>query len=517
MSMTLNDFFGGSTFLTGPDTVYIKTELSRVKAFTPSGPGQRVVLPKANRQSFTAGGPIFYLMNLSNNDAYDVYDNSESVLVGIVATQSICVIVLADDTTDDGLWYMRCSPLNVAGNFTTSSTSSNTTGAGGAVVTNQPFTLSTPFTPIVQTHSAGTAWLKERVPATVSIRYVEQMAKANPLSPPPRPEKVSVIMSVLNDDIQLSLTIDDIIRTQKNIHEIIVIDDCSQDRVGPALTMVDTHGIPLKLIEFDKPRGVGPAREAGCEEASGDTLLVIDSHMRFPVDCITRMLVHLEKHPESIICPCSAGYNEDGTDPSENAFLGTGAYFRLDKERGYVGTWLPLKTGTEVCPQVPAIMGACYLLRSSILKRLGGWGPGLRGWGLDEEYLSARAWLLGAEVRLAIDTHAAHLYREKMNTRTTRVGYGSTLDRAWEFPYNRHVIATTIPENPRVALRRANAIVSGKTLRIIALMMHRHRGEIARVRKYIQSNRIMSDWTLRRKMRALHRNLRPIEEQAKLS
>ncbi|MEK0325894.1 MAG: glycosyltransferase family 2 protein, partial [Nitrosopumilus sp.] len=309
-----------------------------------------------------------------------------------------------------------------------------------------------------------------------------------------------------NEAQQLEATIQNLVNTQRHLHEIIVIDDCSVMRLGSTLTHINMQGIPLKLIEFDKPRGVGAARHIGCKEASGDIVMVVDAHMRFPTDCINRMLAHIERHPEAIICPCSTAFTECNLDD----FCGTGAYLRLDATRGYVSTWLPMKQLDDPCPQVPSVLGACYMLRKPLLERLGGWGPGLRGWGCDEEYISIRAWLLGHEVRLALDTYAAHFYQEKFPSRNTRVGYGSALgDREWEHVYNLHVLARTLPENPLTHLRRLQkSVPSTHACRTIRLMTYRMQPEIARIRKYIQSNRIMSDVQLRRKMRAMHRKVR---------
>ena len=57
------------------------------------------------------------------------------------------------------------------------------------------------------------------------------------------------------------------------------------------------------------------------------------------------------------------------------------------------------------------VVGACYMLLRSSYEALGGFSPLFRVWGVDEQDLSARAWLTGLGVACVVDARVGHLCR----------------------------------------------------------------------------------------------------------
>jgi hypothetical protein len=103
-------------------------------------------------------------------------------------------------------------------------------------------------------------------------------------------------------------------------------------------------------------------------------------------------------------------------------------------------------------------MGACYAISAKTLDRLGGFGPGMVGFGFDEEYLSLRAAACGIEVRCAANIVVRHNYCRKP-VRDTRY----TNEDAWtERQFNRRLAVRTV--FPRHAEKIEAAMPTNPTL-----------------------------------------------------
>jgi len=137
--------------------------------------------------------------------------------------------------------------------------------------------------------------------------------------------------------------------------------------------------------------------------------------MGFPTHWLDRMLAHHDKYPNAILTPISVGISEDGAF-SADSMWGTGcgmvkAKGPIGHPQGMAARWGFVKDETAAASvQIPAPMGACYLVPRSVLDDIGGWSMGLTEWGCDEEFASARAWLSGNEVRVCLDFAVAHRY-----------------------------------------------------------------------------------------------------------
>lgn len=200
----------------------------------------------------------------------------------------------------------------------------------------------------------------------------------------------------------LNATLNGLIRTSAHVRrEFIVVDDGSRSPVyAPAADVV---------LRSTKPRGVSPSRRVGAAAARGDVLIWLDAHMSFADDWLDTMLAHAE----SGALLCSAFWDYD---------LAThhccGADYVWCGERDY---WKQRYPGFglqhRVTPpehdvvDVPMIIGACYLLAQPVYRRLGGFSPLFRTWGVDEQDLCLRAHLMGIPVRCVTNARVGHLSR----------------------------------------------------------------------------------------------------------
>jgi hypothetical protein len=61
--------------------------------------------------------------------------------------------------------------------------------------------------------------------------------------------------------------------------------------------------------------------------------------------------------------------------------------------------------------EVPMVIGACYMMRREAYEHLGGFSPHFRVWGIDEQDISARAWIAGLGVGCVTSAKVGHLTR----------------------------------------------------------------------------------------------------------
>lgn len=89
--------------------------------------------------------------------------------------------------------------------------------------------------------------------------------------------KISVIIPVYNTENYLCRCLDSVCNQTLEDIEIICIDDCSTDKSFEILSNYAYMDKRIRIISFEKNRGVSIARNTGIEEASGDYLSFVDS------------------------------------------------------------------------------------------------------------------------------------------------------------------------------------------------------------------------------------------------
>lgn len=275
--------------------------------------------------------------------------------------------------------------------------------------------------------------------------------------------KLSIIINVLNDQEELTATIHSIRQTAGEFPEIIVVDDCSDQRA-----LIDPRDKNLKLVRNQVRIGCGASRHVGAIEARGEYLLIIDSHMRFEPGWYEEALSRITAKPDTIYCGTCLGLGEGQMD------MITGCEFRMATQvgRGQICslgqrklwcmnastlTFQDVRTGELVTltpndkvgiygaatytgarmnfcgpdsnrpdqfqvfeavwkdhptddMEIGALMGASYFIRREVFFKLGGLRQ-LKMWGCDEPYLSLKAWLAGHEVRILRSVRIGHKFR----------------------------------------------------------------------------------------------------------
>lgn len=184
--------------------------------------------------------------------------------------------------------------------------------------------------------------------------------------------------------------------------ETILVDD------GSSIPVSCGHD-QVRLIRNPIPKGVCPARRIGAQIAEGDVLIWMDAHMSFGEGWLEQMLVHAQ----SGALLCSPFWTYDLHD-----CMCWGANFAWNGSRDYYAQKYPgfgLIHRTErpsgSIAAVPMIIGACYAMQRASYLAMGGFSPHFRVWGIDEQDMSARAWIAGFGVACVTEARVGHLSR----------------------------------------------------------------------------------------------------------
>ena len=235
---------------------------------------------------------------------------------------------------------------------------------------------------------------------------------------------LSIIICSINDQEETQATIKSIRATAGDAPEIVLVDDCSG---SPLAGDWRFQGIPnLKLVSNRWRCGCGPSRHIGALNASGDWLLITDSHMRFTEGWFeAASLRHMDwtgsgLSGDTIFCATCLGLDRDHLDVTKPVGEYNGATYNFhgpdrqfpEKTQTLECVWLRKEEVPADDAEIPAIMGAGYFISKEWFLHLGACRH-LRTWGQDELMLAMKSWLAGGEVRLAKTIRIGHRFPVK--------------------------------------------------------------------------------------------------------
>ena len=113
--------------------------------------------------------------------------------------------------------------------------------------------------------------------------------------------KVSVIVPVYNVESYLSECLDSIINQTLKEIEIICVDDCSTDNSYIILEEYSKKDSRIKIIKHKENRGLGPARNTGIENATGEYISFIDSDDYVSLDFLENLYSTAKKFNSDIV------------------------------------------------------------------------------------------------------------------------------------------------------------------------------------------------------------------------
>jgi GT2 family glycosyltransferase len=209
---------------------------------------------------------------------------------------------------------------------------------------------------------------------------------------------VSVVIITRNEGPELERTVRNVRRTLPAARrELIVVDDGSADgSVAPLRRMRDVRVVSSNGI------GVANARNLGASHAGGDAIVFCDAHMTLPARWHRALIEPLESRVVGAVAPGIYSV----TEPRRRGF---GLYLSGPDLRA---RWRPYP-GDEPS-KVPVLPGCFLAMRRDVFEETGGFDPGMRQLGGNDNELSLRLWLLGYELLVVPAIEAGHLFRTRI-------------------------------------------------------------------------------------------------------
>lgn len=231
----------------------------------------------------------------------------------------------------------------------------------------------------------------------------------------PHKKMLTIIVTFLNEGVELERTIEGIRHTVGDTVDIIVINDCSYDgySYGERLSSFD-----VRYVVNRHRLGVAASRDLGVKLCKTPYFLLLDAHMRFYDNSwADRIVEELRINERQILC-CQGRvlYKDEhsGEIVNSNNTIMYGAYSPFQKD----GIWPDItwnykeKDSSKSVEDIPFVLGAAYAASKKYWQHLYGL-KGLHNYGADEQYISLKAWLEGGRCTLLKDVIIGHIYRKK--------------------------------------------------------------------------------------------------------
>ena len=200
--------------------------------------------------------------------------------------------------------------------------------------------------------------------------------------------KISAVIPTRSEGEELQKTIDSF--WAGGADEIIVVDDANE------LDPIDG----VELIKTDHPEGPGYCRNVGAQAASGDVVILSDSHVRVPEGGLRGFADQAAAFDGMVCAPIQP----------------------LDGDRqwtGYAGTIKRIKAGYDVSYNMHKIdsptglIGSVYALSKDVYEAMAGFPPTL-SWGYNEQAMSMACHFAGLKIEVG-DMIAKHMFKKRFN------------------------------------------------------------------------------------------------------
>lgn len=212
----------------------------------------------------------------------------------------------------------------------------------------------------------------------------------------PRKPRISVVIITRNEGQELNATVTNFQETlPAGNRELIVVDDGSTD--GSAAFLEEMPEV--RLLHSDG-LGVARARNFGASHATGDIILFSDAHIRAPQGWDEHIVNALRGETVGAVAPGIYSI----TEPERRGF-------GLDLAGPDLRTHWRVRRGPGPYPS--AVLPGCFLaMRRETFARTGGFDPGMRQLGGNDNEISCRFWLLGYELLVVPEVEVGHLFRK---------------------------------------------------------------------------------------------------------
>lgn len=114
--------------------------------------------------------------------------------------------------------------------------------------------------------------------------------------------KISIVMPLYNAERYISEALDSIYHQTFSEFEILLVNDCSEDRTQQILDAYSTKDIRAKCITLHRRHGAGMARNIGMEHAKGKYIIFLDGDDIFHEDMLKKAYEKIVEFDSDLVC-----------------------------------------------------------------------------------------------------------------------------------------------------------------------------------------------------------------------
>lgn len=198
------------------------------------------------------------------------------------------------------------------------------------------------------------------------------------------------------------------------LHEIILVDDfSSMGHLGSKLDDELSKFPKVNLIRLKKREGLIRARLSGVDVATGEVIVILDSHIEVTNNWLPPLLEPIAMDRRTITCPnIDVIHNEDFHYETQAGDAMRGAF---DWELYYKRIPIPSdkKPKDPSDPfEDPVMAGGLFAANRLYFDEIGRYDPGLEIWGGEQYELSFKVWMCGGRILDSPCSRVGHIYRK---------------------------------------------------------------------------------------------------------
>ncbi|XP_005315842.2 polypeptide N-acetylgalactosaminyltransferase 5 [Ictidomys tridecemlineatus] len=199
------------------------------------------------------------------------------------------------------------------------------------------------------------------------------------------------------------------------IKEIVLVDDFStKDYLKDNLDKYMSQFPKVRILHLKERHGLIRARLAGAQNATGDVLTFLDSHVECNVGWLEPLLERVYLSRKKVACPVIEVINDKDM-----------SYMTVDNFQRGVFVW-PMNFGWKTIPpdvvaknkiketdiiRCPVMAGGLFSIDKNYFFELGTYDPGLDVWGGENMELSFKVWMCGGEIEIIPCSRVGHIFR----------------------------------------------------------------------------------------------------------
>ncbi|XP_059963158.1 polypeptide N-acetylgalactosaminyltransferase 5 [Mesoplodon densirostris] len=199
------------------------------------------------------------------------------------------------------------------------------------------------------------------------------------------------------------------------IKEILLVDDFStKDYLKDNLDKYMSQFPKVRILHLKERHGLIRARLAGAQNATGDVLTFLDSHVECNVGWLEPLLERVYLSRKKVACPVIEVINDKDM-----------SYMTVDNFQRGIFVW-PMNFGWRTIPpdvvaknkiketdiiRCPVMAGGLFSIDKKYFFELGTYDPGLDVWGGENMELSFKVWMCGGEIEIIPCSRVGHIFR----------------------------------------------------------------------------------------------------------